>query len=95
MISSSPASLAALTQIVTHIEKDHPTMGSAVTVGEKDEEAWEVLELLTGVLNETGKVLKGLGKKNLGEWVKEALLETLGDSEELLEKVGLKSSYEQ
>lgn len=62
-------------------------MGPAVKMGEKDEEAWEILELLAGVLTQTGKILKDFGKKNLGEWVKEALLETLGDAEEMIEKV--------
>lgn len=49
-------------------------------VGEKDEEAWEVLELVDGVLKETGEVLKKQGKANLGEWVKEKLVETEGDA---------------
>lgn len=54
-------------------------MGSAVRVGKKDEEAWEVLELLAGVCVETGEILRGLGKGCLGEWVREKLVETEAD----------------
>ncbi|KAL8292927.1 hypothetical protein RQP46_000621 [Phenoliferia psychrophenolica] len=53
MLAATPATLASLAQITTHTEKDHPTMGPVVKVGEKDLEAFEILELLSGVLNET------------------------------------------
>ncbi|GAA6004047.1 hypothetical protein JCM10207_006531 [Rhodosporidiobolus poonsookiae] len=80
MLAATPASLAGLARIQTHTEKDHPTLGAAVRVGEKDAEAWEILELLTGVLNETGGILQGLGKKDLGSWVREKLEQTNGDA---------------
>lgn len=79
MLSATPSSLATLIGIQTHVEKDHPTLGSAVRVGEKDDEAIEVLELLSGVLNQTGEILKTAAKKNLGEWVRERLEMTEGD----------------
>ncbi|KAK4698762.1 hypothetical protein P7C70_g7507, partial [Phenoliferia sp. Uapishka_3] len=79
MLAATPATLASLAQITTHTEKDHPTMGPVVKVGEKDAEAFEILELLVGVLNETGAILKKAGKKDLGEWVKDALIEADGE----------------
>ncbi|GAA5859445.1 hypothetical protein JCM1840_004620 [Sporobolomyces johnsonii] len=87
MLSATPASIAALAQIQTHQEKDHPTLGSAVKVGLKDEEAWECLELIVGVLKETGEVLKKEGKGNLGQWVSEKLVQTQGDSGEMVKQL--------
>ncbi|GAA5897265.1 uncharacterized protein JCM6883_006635 [Sporobolomyces salmoneus] len=80
MLSANVASIAALAQITTHSESDHPTLGPAVKVGTKDPEAFEILELLVGVLHETGKVLEDLGMKNLGEWFEGELCRTNGDS---------------
>lgn len=65
-------------------------MGPAVRVGEKDAEAWEVLELLVEVLKGTGEVLKKAGKKDLGAWMKETLVETGGESGAMVEKVRLR-----
>lgn len=87
LLATTPASLASLAQIQTHQEEDHPTMGPAVRVGVKDEEAWEVLQLLSGVCKETGQVLKREGKGNLGEWVGEKLAETEGDAGRMIELV--------
>ncbi|GAA5893153.1 hypothetical protein JCM6882_003899 [Rhodosporidiobolus microsporus] len=84
MRAATPASLAGLARIKTHVEKPHPTLGPAVTVGEKDDEAWEVLELLVGVLNQTGEVLKLLGKDSLGEWIAGELRRTGGDVGEMV-----------
>ncbi|ORY89060.1 hypothetical protein BCR35DRAFT_300847 [Leucosporidium creatinivorum] len=86
LLASTPASLASLAQIQTHQEEDHPTMGAAVRVGVKDEEAWEMLELLAGVCTETGEVLQRMGKANLGEWVKEKLVETEGEPGKMIEE---------
>lgn len=80
MLKTTPASLAALAQIQTHTESDHPTLGSVVRMGVKDEEAFELLELLAEVVVGTGQVLRALGKRDLGQWVKEALAETNGDA---------------
>ncbi|GJN90455.1 hypothetical protein Rhopal_003466-T1 [Rhodotorula paludigena] len=69
MAAATVPQLADLARIRTHVEKDHPTLGSAVRVGEKDEEAFEVLELLVGVLRETGAVLQREGAASLGVWL--------------------------
>jgi hypothetical protein len=62
-------------------------MGAAVRVGKKDDEAWEVLELLSGICVETGEVLQREGKRNLGEWIKEKLVETEADSGKMIVEV--------
>lgn len=87
MLSATPASLAALAQISTHSETDHPTLGSAVKVGTKDDEANEILELVAETLKSTGMVLRSQGKRCLGEWVAEALKETNGDAGGMVHKV--------
>jgi len=92
MISSSVASLASLTQIKTHSEKDHETLGPAVKVGTKDPDAFEVLELLEKVLKETGGVLTELGYESLGEWFKEELCRLNGDSGAMIHSVRRHSS---
>lgn len=73
MAAATVPQLADLARIRTHVEKNHPTLGSAVRVGEKDEEAFEVLDLLVGVLRETGAVLQQKGAASLGVWVRGAL----------------------
>jgi hypothetical protein len=55
-------------------EKDHPTL--PVKIGEPDVEAREIVGLVQGVMNETGKILLKLGKKSLGEWIADTLNET-------------------
>lgn len=55
-------------------EKDHPTL--PVKIGEPDVEAREIVELVQGVMNETGKILLGLNKTSLGAWVADTLNET-------------------
>jgi len=87
MISCSTASLASLTQIKTHSEKDHETLGPAVKVGTKDPDAFEVLELVENVLKETGGVLNELGYESLGEWFKEELCRLNGDSGAMIHSV--------
>ena len=63
-------------------------MGSAVKVGIKDEEAWEILELLCDACHSTGKALQKEGMASLGAWVKGKLIETEGDSGKMIEAVG-------
>ena len=87
MLAASPSALAALAQIQTHVETDHPTLGSAVRVGTKDEEAIEILELVAETVKSTGQVLKSQGKRNLGQWVLEALKEVNGDAGQMVYKV--------
>jgi hypothetical protein len=84
MRETTVAQLADLARIQTHVEKPHPTLGSAVHVGEKDEEAFEILGLLVGVLNETGAELDRLGKRSLGAWLFEKLVDAEGDGEKLV-----------
>ncbi|GAA5985819.1 hypothetical protein JCM10908_007127 [Rhodotorula pacifica] len=81
------AQLADLARIRTHREEDHPTLGSAVKVGVKDEEAFEVLGLLVGVLNETGEILQREGKASLGVWLREALERAAGDGFEVVRQL--------
>lgn len=89
MKSCSVASIAALAQITTHTESDHPTLGSAVKVGTKDAEAFEILELVVKVLHETGETLQQLDAKNLGEWFENELCRTSGDSGAMIHSVRL------
>lgn len=79
--------IAELARIQTHREEDHPTLGSAVKVGVKDEEAFEVLQLLVGVLNETGSILQEAGIKSLGVWVREMLERANGDGFQVVREV--------
>lgn len=55
-------------------EKDHPTL--PMKIGEPDKEAKEIVQLVTGVMNETGEILLKLGKPNLGAWVVDTLNQT-------------------
>lgn len=59
------AQISELARIRTRREEDHPTLGSVVKFGLKDEEAFEVLQLLVGVLNDTGRILQDVGLKSL------------------------------
>ncbi|GAA6042337.1 hypothetical protein JCM8097_003853 [Rhodosporidiobolus ruineniae] len=79
MRAANIAQLAELMRMKTHTEKPHPELGSAVMVGEKDDEAFEILGLLEGVLRQTGEVLQREGKASLGEWVVAKLKQTDGD----------------
>jgi len=81
------ASIASLAQITTHSESDHPTLGPAVKVGTKDAEAFEILELVVGVLNETGQILEDLEMKDFGEWFEGELCRTKGDSGAMIHSV--------
>ncbi|SCV71642.1 BQ2448_3230 [Microbotryum intermedium] len=79
--------IVSMAQIKTHQEKPHSTLGPVVKVGEKDDEAFEILELIVRVLNRTGEVLKKEGKEDLGHWVQQALLDVEADSEHMLRKL--------
>lgn len=62
-------------------------MGSIVMVGEKDKEAYEIVESLGGVLRETGEILEKGAWKDLGEWTSQMLKSTAGDVGGMIEKV--------
>ncbi|BGO95574.1 hypothetical protein NBRC10512_007831 [Rhodotorula toruloides] len=84
MRQATVAQLADLARIETHVEKAHPTLGNAVKVGEKDDEAFEILGLLAGVLNKTGEMLERLGKRSMGAWLLEKLVEAEGGGAKLV-----------
>ncbi|BGP33589.1 hypothetical protein JCM10296v2_005393 [Rhodotorula toruloides] len=84
MRQATVAQLADLARIETHVEKAHPTLRSAVKVGEKDEEAFEILGLLARVLNKTGEALERFGARSLGAWLLEKLVEAEGDGMKLV-----------
>lgn len=81
------AQIADLARIRTHREEDHPTLGRAVKVGVKDEEAFEVLQLLVGPLNETGRILQEAGVKSLGVWLRESLERAEGNGYQVVREV--------
>ncbi|KAK4050855.1 hypothetical protein OIV83_003277 [Microbotryomycetes sp. JL201] len=87
MLSTNTDKLAQLMNIRTHTEKDHPTLGSAVKVGERDPDAIEILELVEKALKETGQALEQSNKRSLGEWVQDSLIETNADAGRMLEKL--------
>lgn len=87
MRQATVAQLADLARIETHVEKAHPTLGNAVKVGEKDDEAFEILGLLAGVLNKTGEMLERLGKRSMGAWLLEKLVEAEGGGAKLVHDV--------
>ncbi|SGY62855.1 BQ5605_C007g04744 [Microbotryum silenes-dioicae] len=87
MRNATLTQISSMAQIQTHQEKPHPTLGPVVKVGEKDDDAFEILELIVRVLNRTGEVLKKEGKEDLGHWVQQALLEVEGESEQMLRKI--------
>lgn len=87
MRAVNQAQLAELARIRTHREEDHPTLGSAVKIGVKDEEAFEVLQLLVGVLHETGRILQEMGAKSLGVWLRETLERAEGDGFQVVREV--------
>lgn len=66
------ADIVSYANIKTHHERRHPTL-EGVTVGEKDDEVLEAVELVKNVMNETGEILLKNGHKCLGEFVAEAL----------------------
>jgi hypothetical protein len=72
--SISKARVADLMQLTNfiYIEKPHPTI-PVVKVGELGGPLYELVGLITDVLNETGKILVSQGYQTLGAFVLEAL----------------------
>lgn len=62
---------AEFLRLPTMTEKDHPTL--PMRIGEPDKEAKEIVQLVQGVMNETGNILLKSGKENLGAWVADTL----------------------
>lgn len=70
--------VAELMRVNVHLERPHESI-PGVTVGELGGPMHELVKLVTGILQETGKVLVDLGYPDLGSFVAEALKE--GESE--------------
>lgn len=64
--------IAEIMGITLHIERPHETI-HGVTVGELGGPLYDLVKLITSVLNETGQILANLGYANLGLFVAEAL----------------------
>ena len=76
MCSISSAAVADLMQLANHmhVERPHPTI-PALTVGQLGGPLYELVGLVTKVLNETGDFLVKGGYPDLGSYVLEALKE--------------------
>ncbi|KAJ2937030.1 hypothetical protein H1R20_g56, partial [Candolleomyces eurysporus] len=72
--SLSTAKVAELIGVNVHVEKPHSTI-PGVTVGELGGPVYQYVQLVTHVLNETGRILLDSGYPNLGFLVAEALKE--------------------
>ena len=64
--------IAELMGISLHIERPHETI-PGITVGELGGSLYDLVKLITSVLNETGQILVQSGYANLGLFVAEAL----------------------
>ena len=72
--SLSTAKVAELIGVNVHVEKPHSTI-PGVTIGELGGPVYQYVQLVTHVLNETGRILLDSGYPNLGFLVVEALKE--------------------
>ncbi|KAJ8077034.1 hypothetical protein PM082_001457 [Marasmius tenuissimus] len=70
----SEAKVAELLRVDIYVEKPHSTI-LGVTVGELGGPLYDLVKLITGVLNETGKILLDSGYPDLGTFVAESLKE--------------------
>ncbi|KAJ7188477.1 hypothetical protein C8R46DRAFT_1054817 [Mycena filopes] len=68
----SQVKVAELMRVNVHIEKPHETL-QHVTIGELGGPMYDLVNLVTGVLNQTGGILVNLGYPDLGMFVLEAL----------------------
>ncbi|KAG5719453.1 hypothetical protein E4T56_gene20646 [Termitomyces sp. T112] len=66
--------VAELMGVNIHVERIHDTI-PGLTIGQLGGPVYELVNLITGVLNETGKILVDTGYPNLGAFVAEALNE--------------------
>ena len=92
--SLSNAKIAELAQLTNHIhiEKAHPTI-PGLSIGELDGPIYELVGLITSVLNETGTILIRDGYDSLGDFVIQALNKAnqdgTADAEVVLDEVGI------
>lgn len=66
--------VAELMGVNVHVERNHDTI-PGLTIGQLGGPMYELVNLVTGVLNETGDILVDRGYPNLGAFVLEALKE--------------------
>jgi hypothetical protein len=66
--------IAELMGIQTHVERAHESI-PGLMVGELGGEGYQLVKMITEVLNETGKILVQTGYRDLGTFVAEALKE--------------------
>ncbi|KAG6862310.1 hypothetical protein C0995_016008 [Termitomyces sp. Mi166 len=66
--------VAELMGVNVHVERTHDTI-PGLTIGQLGGPMYELVNLITGVLNETGKILVDTGYPSLGVFVAEALKE--------------------
>jgi len=69
-----------------HVEKPHESI-PGLTVGELGGPLYDLVKLITKIMNETGTVLQQGGYRDLGSFVLEALQQAKGDSEVVLQRV--------
>ncbi|THV06786.1 hypothetical protein K435DRAFT_743375 [Dendrothele bispora CBS 962.96] len=74
MQNISEANVAQLIGVDVYVEKPHESI-PGVTVGELGGPLYDLVKLITGVLNETGKLLLGASYPDLGSFVVESLRE--------------------
>lgn len=74
MQSINEMTVAELMRVKVHVEKPHESI-PAITVGELGGPLYELVKLIAGVLNETGKILIDAGYPDLGTFVAECLKE--------------------
>lgn len=72
--SLTTGAIAAMMNVPTHVERPHETI-PGLTVGEIGGPLFDLVKLVTGLLNETGEILVSQGYPNLGSLVLEALKE--------------------
>ncbi|KZT43676.1 hypothetical protein SISSUDRAFT_1014162 [Sistotremastrum suecicum HHB10207 ss-3] len=80
------AQVASLLNVNIHVEKAHPSL-HGVTVGEMGGPLYEIVQLITTTLNETGDVLIQQGYPDLGSFVLETFNHARGSVELLLERL--------
>lgn len=68
------------------VEREHETM-KGIVVGEKGGRLAELVGMVVGVMNETGRILEEGGWDNLGEFVKDVLEKAKGTDEERAEEL--------
>ncbi|KAI0298558.1 hypothetical protein BC826DRAFT_1090691 [Russula brevipes] len=74
MQTLSETKIAELLGVSLHIERQHESI-QGLTIGQVGGPGWELVQLLKGLLDETGKILSNGGYPDLGSFVAEALKE--------------------